>query len=365
MAEITSIREYLKDLQDRDSALRGYLDFEEKRERLQEVELELADGEVWNDPEKAQQLGRERASLEQVVSLLSTLGDSLADLSELAEMAAEENDATALDEVAAELDGLQGQLATLEFRRMFQGELDSANCYLEIQAGSGGTEAQDWAEMLLRMYLRWAEQRGFSVAVTEVSEGEVAGIKGATVMVTGEYAYGWLRTETGVHRLVRKSPFDSGNRRHTSFASVFVSAEIDDNIEIEINPSDVRVDTYRASGAGGQHVNRTDSAVRLTHLPTNTVVQCQSERSQHQNKDNAYKQLRAKLYELELQERRSEQQAIEDAKADIGWGSQIRSYVLDQSRVKDLRTEIERTDPNKVLDGDLDPFMEACLKAGL
>jgi peptide chain release factor 2 len=300
-----------------------------------------------------------------VVSLLSTLSDSLTDLSELAEMAAEENDAIALDDVAAELDGLQGQLATLEFRRMFQGELDSANCYLEIQAGSGGTEAQDWAEMLLRMYLRWAEQRGFSVAVTEVSEGEVAGIKSATVMVSGEYAYGWLRTETGVHRLVRKSPFDSGNRRHTSFASVFVSAEIDDNIEIEINPSDVRVDTYRASGAGGQHVNRTDSAVRLTHLPTNTVVQCQSERSQHQNKDNAYKQLRAKLYELELQQRRSEQQAIEDAKADIGWGSQIRSYVLDQSRVKDLRTEIERTDPNKVLDGDLDPFMEACLKAGL
>ncbi|MDG1704996.1 MAG: peptide chain release factor 2 [Pseudomonadales bacterium] len=365
MAEITSIREYLKDLQERDSALRGYLDFEEKRERLQEVELELADGEVWNDPEKAQQLGRERASLDQVVSLLSTLGDSLTDLSELAEMAAEENDTTALDDVAAELDGLQGQLATLEFRRMFQGELDSANCYLEIQAGSGGTEAQDWAEMLLRMYLRWAEQRGFSVAVTEVSEGDVAGIKSATVLISGEYAYGWLRTETGVHRLVRKSPFDSGNRRHTSFASVFVSAEIDDNIEIEINPSDVRVDTYRASGAGGQHVNRTDSAVRLTHLPTNTVVQCQSERSQHQNKDNAYKQLRAKLYELELQARRSEQQAIEDAKADIGWGSQIRSYVLDQSRVKDLRTEIERTDPNKVLDGDLDPFMEACLKAGL
>ena len=303
--------------------------------------------------------------MDQVVSLLSTLGDSLTDLSELAEMAAEENDTTALDDVAAELDGLQGQLATLEFRRMFQGELDSANCYLEIQAGSGGTEAQDWAEMLLRMYLRWAEQRGFSVAVTEVSEGDVAGIKSATVLISGEYAYGWLRTETGVHRLVRKSPFDSGNRRHTSFASVFVSAEIDDNIEIEINPSDVRVDTYRASWAGGQHVNRTDSAVRLTHLPTNTVVQCQSERSQHQNKDNAYKQLRAKLYELELQARRSEQQAIEDAKADIGWGSQIRSYVLDQSRVKDLRTEIERTDPNKVLDGDLDPFMEACLKAGL
>ena len=343
----------------------GIFDFEEKRERLQEVELELADGEVWNDPERAQQLGKERASLEQIVGLLSTLGDSLSDLSELAEMASEENDQTALDDVSTELQGLEGQLASLEFRRMFQGELDGANCYLEIQAGSGGTEAQDWAEMLLRMYLRWAERRGFSVAVTEVSEGDVAGIKGATVMISGEYAYGWLRTETGVHRLVRKSPFDSGNRRHTSFASVFVSAEIDGDIEIEINPSDARVDTYRASGAGGQHVNRTDSAVRLTHLPTNTVVQCQSERSQHQNKDNAYKQLRAKLYELELQQRRSEQQAIEDAKADIGWGSQIRSYVLDQSRVKDLRTEIERTDPNKVLDGDLDPFMEACLKAGL
>ena len=343
----------------------GIFDFEEKRERLQEVELELADGEVWNDPDRAQQLGKERASLEQIVGLLSTLGDSLSDLGELAEMASEENDQTALDEVSTELQSLEGQLATLEFRRMFQGELDGANCYLEIQAGSGGTEAQDWADMLLRMYLRWAERRGFEVAVTEVSEGDVAGIKGATVMISGEYAYGWLRTETGVHRLVRKSPFDSGNRRHTSFASVFVSAEIDDDIEIEINPSDVRVDTYRASGAGGQHVNRTDSAVRLTHLPTNTVVQCQSERSQHQNKDNAYKQLRAKLYELELQQRRSEQQAIEDAKADIGWGSQIRSYVLDQSRVKDLRTEIERTDPNKVLDGDLDPFMEACLKAGL
>ena len=343
----------------------GIFDFEEKRARLQEVELELANGSVWNDPERAQLLGKERASLEQVVSLLSTLGNSLNDFGELAEMASDEGDQGALDEVFSELQGLEGQLATLEFRRMFQGELDAANCYLEIQAGSGGTEAQDWAEMLLRMYLRWAEQRGYSVAVTEVSEGEVAGIKSATVVISGDYAYGWLRTETGVHRLVRKSPFDSGNRRHTSFASVFVSAEIDNNIDIEINPADVRVDTYRASGAGGQHVNRTDSAVRLTHLPTNTVVQCQSERSQHQNKDNAYKQLRAKLYELEWQQRRSEQQAIEDAKADSGWGSQIRSYVLDQSRVKDLRTEIERTDPNKVLDGDLDPFMEACLKAGL
>ncbi len=248
---------------------------------------------------------------------------------------------------------------------MFQGEMDNANCFLEIQSGSGGTEAQDWADMLLRMYLRWAEKRQFSARVTELSPGDVAGVKSATVQIAGEYAYGWLRTETGVHRLVRKSPFDSGNRRHTSFASVFIAPEIDDDIEIDINPADVRVDTYRASGAGGQHVNRTDSAVRLTHLPTNTVVQCQSERSQHQNKDNAYKQLRAKLYELELQERRAEQQAIEDSKADIGWGSQIRSYVLDQSRVKDLRTQIERTDPGSVLDGDIDGFIEANLKAGL
>ena len=289
----------------------------------------------------------------------------MSELHELAEMASDENDEDALDDVSNELSGLEVSLATLEFHRMFQGEMDSANTYLEIQAGSGGTEAQDWADMLLRMYLRWAEKRGFTVAVTELSPGDIAGIKSATIFVSGAYGYGWLRTETGVHRLVRKSPFDSGSRRHTSFASVFVSAEIDDDIEIDINPADVRVDTYRASGAGGQHVNRTDSAVRLTHLPTNTVVQCQSERSQHQNKDNAYKQPRAKLYELELQTRRSEQQLIEDSKADIGWGSQIRSYVLDQSRVKDLRTNIERTDPNAVLDGDIDGFIEASLKAGL
>ena len=248
---------------------------------------------------------------------------------------------------------------------MFNGEMDPNNAYLEIQSGSGGTEAQDWADMLLRMYLRWAEKHDFKAQVIDMSPGDVAGIKGATILIQGEFSYGWLRTETGVHRLVRKSPFDSGNRRHTSFASVFVSPEIDENIEIEINPSEVRVDTYRASGAGGQHVNRTDSAVRLTHLPTNTVVQCQSERSQHQNKDNAYKQLRAKLYELELQQRRLEQQEIEDSKADIGWGSQIRSYVLDQSRVKDLRTQVESSSPNAVLDGELDMFIEASLKASL
>ncbi len=280
-------------------------------------------------------------------------------------MSAEEDDADAMDDIAGELEGIDARLADLEFRRMFAGEMDEANAYLEIQAGSGGTEAQDWAEMLLRMYLKWAERKGLKAEITELSPGEVAGIKGASVFVTGAYAYGWLRTETGVHRLVRKSPFDSGNRRHTSFASVFISPEIDDDIEIDLNMGDVRVDTYRASGAGGQHVNRTDSAVRLTHLPTNIVVQCQSERSQHQNKDKAIKQLRAKLYEMELQNRRAEQQAIEESKADIGWGSQIRSYVLDQSRVKDLRTNVERTDPGSVLDGDIDDLIEASLKAGL
>ncbi|MAD06214.1 MAG: peptide chain release factor 2 [Gammaproteobacteria bacterium] len=365
MPEITSVRERIKDLNERDLALRGYLDFAEKRERLQEVELELADADVWSDPARAQLLGRERSELEHIVGVLASFTESLSDLADLAEMASDEQDEDTLDEVGGELDALEERLAALEFRRMFQGEMDNANCFLEIQSGSGGTEAQDWADMLLRMYLRWAEKRQFSARVTELSPGDVAGVKSATVQIVGEYAYGWLRTETGVHRLVRKSPFDSGNRRHTSFASVFIAPEIDDDIEIDINPADVRVDTYRASGAGGQHVNRTDSAVRLTHLPTNTVVQCQSERSQHQNKDNAYKQLRAKLYELELQERRAEQQAIEDSKADIGWGSQIRSYVLDQSRVKDLRTQIERTDPGSVLDGDIDGFIEANLKAGL
>jgi peptide chain release factor 2 len=296
---------------------------------------------------------------------MERLESGLSEFSELAEMAAEEGDQATLDEVGEELATLDGELRELELRRMFTGELDAANSFVEVQAGSGGTEAQDWAEMLLRMYLRWAEKRGFGADIIELSPGEVAGIKSATLQVRGDHAYGWLRTETGIHRLVRKSPFDSGNRRHTSFASVFISPEVDDTIEIEINPADVRVDTYRASGAGGQHVNRTDSAVRLTHLPSNVVVQCQSERSQHQNKDKAYKQLRAKLYELEMQKRRAEQQELEDSKADIGWGSQIRSYVLDQSRVKDLRTQVECNDPGSVLDGDLDDFIEASLKAGL
>ena len=293
------------------------------------------------------------------------LGSGIEDAQGLFEMAREEEDADTLTAVDGDLDKLETQLEELEFHRMFSGEMDAANAFLDIQAGSGGTEAQDWAEMLLRMYLRWGEEHGFGTEIVEVSAGEVAGIKSATVRFEGEYAFGWLRTETGVHRLVRKSPFDSGNRRHTSFASVFVSPEIDDDITIEINPADLRVDTYRASGAGGQHVNKTDSAVRLTHLPTGTVVQCQSERSQHKNRDHAMKQLRAKLYELELQQRDAERQALEDSKADIGWGSQIRSYVLDQSRIKDLRTGVERTDTQRVLDGDLDEFMQASLKAGI
>ena len=300
-----------------------------------------------------------------MVGTLDELNGGLADATDLLEMAAEEEDQSAVDDVAAEVGRLRGILEKLEFRRMFSGEMDPNNCYLDIQAGSGGTEAQDWANMLLRMYLRWADQHGFSAEIVELSEGEVAGIKGATVHIKGEYAFGWLRTEIGVHRLVRKSPFDSGNRRHTSFTAVFVSPEIDDNIDIEINPSDLRVDTYRSSGAGGQHVNTTDSAVRITHVPTNTVVACQNERSQHANRDTAMKMLRAKLYELEMQKRNAASQALEDSKSDIGWGHQIRSYVLDASRIKDLRTGVERSDCDKVLDGDLDEYLEASLKQGV
>ena len=283
----------------------------------------------------------------------------------LLDMAKQENDVEAMEEVVADLDKFTAQVEEMEFRRMFSGEMDPNHAFLDIQSGSGGTEAQDWAEMLLRMYLRWGEQRGFATELIEVSPGEVAGIKSATVRYEGDYAYGWLRTETGVHRLVRKSPFDSGNRRHTSFASVFVAPEIDDNIEVDIDTSDLRVDTYRASGAGGQHVNKTDSAVRLTHIPTGTVVQCQNDRSQHKNRDQAMKQMRAKLYELELQKRMAEQKALEESKVDIGWGNQIRSYVLDQSRIKDLRTGVETGNTQAVLDGDLDRFMEASLKAGV
>lgn len=320
---------------------------------------------MWDDPDKAQALGRERASLEAVVSVLERLDSGLTDAAELFDLAVEESDEETLESVRADVASLAADLEKLEFRRMFSGEMDEAGCFVDVQAGSGGTEAQDWAEMLLRMYLRWAERRGFSTEVIEISEGEVAGIKSATFALRGDYAFGWARTETGIHRLVRKSPFDSGARRHTSFASVVVSPEIDDDIEIDIDPSDVRTDTYRASGAGGQHINKTDSAVRLTHVPTNVVVACQSERSQHQNRDKAWKQLRAKLYELELQKRKAEAQEQEDAKSDIGWGHQIRSYVLDQNRVKDLRTNIEISNPEAILDGDIDTFIEASLKAGL
>jgi peptide chain release factor 2 len=310
-------------------------------------------------------LGREQSSLEAIVHTIESLDTSVADASDLLEMAASEDDEDTVEEIRGEIGAMVSLLEQLEFRRMFDGEMDANNAFLDIQSGSGGTEAQDWAEMMLRMYLRWGDAHDFKTELVEVSGGDVAGIKSATIKFQGEYAFGWLRTETGVHRLVRKSPFDSGNRRHTSFASVFVSPEIDDDIEIEINPADLRVDTYRASGAGGQHVNKTDSAVRLTHLPSGTVVQCQTERSQHQNRDNAMKLLRGKLYEMEVLKRNEEKQIMEDSKADIGWGSQIRSYVLDASRIKDLRTGVETSNTQAVLDGAIDQFMEASLKSGL
>ena len=310
-------------------------------------------------------MGRERASLETVVTTIEALDAGCDDADELLDLAVEEQDEETARSVEQDLASLEAELEKLEFRRMFAGETDPNNAYLDIQAGSGGTEAQDWAEMLLRMYLRWGEDKGFKTTLVEASAGEVAGLKSATIQFEGDYAFGWLRTETGVHRLVRKSPFDGGGRRHTSFASVFVSPEIDDNIEIEINPADLRVDTYRSSGAGGQHVNTTDSAVRITHEPSGIVSSCQTERSQHQNRDNAMKQLRAKLYEMEMLKRNAEKQAMEDSKADIGWGSQIRSYVLDDSRIKDLRTGVETRNTQAVLDGALDPFIQASLKQGL
>ena len=319
----------------------GIFDYDNKAERLVEVEHELADSKVWDNPERAQSLGKERAALELIVDNIREIEEGLRDASELLSIAADEKDMDTVQSVAKDVDKYEKIVEELEFRRMFSGEMDANNAFLDIQSGSGGTEAQDWAEMLLRMYLRWGEQHGFNTELIEVSPGEVAGIKSATIKYEGDYAFGWLRTETGVHRLVRKSPFDSNNRRHTSFASVFVSPEVDENIDIEINAADLRIDTYRSSGAGGQHVNKTDSAVRITHMPSGIVVQCQNQRSQHKNKDQAMSQLRAKLYEMEMQKRNVEKQAQEDAKADIGWGSQIRSYVLDQARIKDLRTGIE------------------------
>ncbi|MDT8407364.1 MAG: peptide chain release factor 2 [Methylococcales bacterium] len=365
MREINPIKATIQDLSDRVESLRGYLDYAGKSERLVEVLRELEDPDVWNQPERAQALGKERGQLETVVHGLSELTDGLADALELLELAVAEDDAETVDTVADDLDTFEKQVAKLEFQRMFSGEMDANNAFLDIQAGSGGTEAQDWASMIERMYLRWGEAKGFKTELIEESPGEVAGIKSATIKFEGDYAFGWLRTEIGVHRLVRKSPFDSGNRRHTSFASVFVSPEIDDDIEIDINPADLRIDVYRASGAGGQHVNRTESAVRITHNPTGIVTQCQNDRSQHKNKDTAMKQLKAKLYELEMMKRSESQQAVEDSKSDIGWGSQIRSYVLDQSRIKDLRTGVETGNTQAVLDGALDPFIEASLKSGL
>jgi peptide chain release factor 2 len=336
-----------------------------KCDRLAEVELELGESSVWEKPEYAQALGKERSGLETVVRTIDKMYSGIQETQDLLQLAREESDEELFTVANTDLEKLQEQLEALEFRRMFSGNMDTANAYLDIQAGSGGTEAQDWAEMLLRMYLRWGENKGFETELVEVSGGDVAGIKSATIHISGEFAFGWLRTETGVHRLVRKSPFDSGSRRHTSFASVFVSPEIDDAIEIELDMSSVRIDTYRSSGAGGQHVNKTDSAVRLTHEPSGLVVQCQSQRSQHKNKDMAIKQLKAKLYELEEIKRKEELQSIEESKADIGWGSQIRSYVLDSSRIKDLRTNVEVSNTSAVLDGDLDKFIEASLKMGL
>lgn len=343
----------------------GIFDIEAKQERLEEVNLELENPELWNDPERATKISKEKSQLDNVIGVITALDDKLEDAKAMIDLAVEADDATLLTDVQAELDEAEAKVADLEFKRMFSGEMDGNNCYVDIQSGSGGTEAQDWAEMLLRMYLRWCESHGFKAEIMELSAGGVAGIKSASIHVKGDYAFGWLRTEIGVHRLVRKSPFDSNNGRHTSFAAVFVSPEIDDNIEIDINPADLRIDTYRSSGAGGQHVNTTDSAVRITHQPTGIVVACQNERSQHANKDTAMKMLRAKLYEREMMQRMEKQQALEDTKSDIGWGSQIRSYVLDDSRIKDLRTGVETSNTQAVLDGDLDKFIEASLKAGL
>jgi peptide chain release factor 2 len=343
----------------------GIFDYDVKQERLEEVSRELENPNIWDKPERAQQLGKERATLDKIVNGIRSLNEGLAGAEELLQLAAAESDEGTAKAVSDDVESLARRVESLEFQRMFSGKMDSHNAFVDVQAGAGGTEAQDWAEILLRMYLRWCENKNWKTELLEASDGDVAGIKSATFRVEGEYAYGWLKTEIGVHRLVRKSPFDSDNRRHTSFASIFVSPEVDDDIDISINPADLRTDVYRSSGAGGQHVNKTESAVRITHVPTGTVVACQTERSQHANRDRAMKMLKAKLYELELQKRNTEKAALEATKSDIGWGSQIRSYVLDQSRIKDLRTGVERTDTQKVLDGDLDEFIEASLKSGL
>ncbi len=343
----------------------GIFDLDAKRERLEEVNGLLEDPAVWGDPKQSESLGKERQTLQHVVETFSEIDQGLDDVEMLYTLAQEEQDEQSEKEAQDEFMELEHKVEGLEFERMFSKPLDNSDCYLDVQSGSGGTEAQDWAEMIMRMYIKFGEKHGFKCTVTDLSEGDVAGIKGATIKFEGPHAYGYLRTETGVHRLVRKSPFDSNNRRHTSFCSAFVYPDIDNDIKIDINPADLKIDVFRSSGAGGQHVNKTESAVRITHIPTNIVVSCQNERSQFQNRDQAMRQLRAKLYELELRKKQSEQQAIEDSKADIGWGSQIRSYVLDDARIKDLRTGVECRDTQRVLNGDLDQFIEASLKQGL
>ena len=363
--ELSAHYQKISELTERLSVLSDHLELEEKQERLEEVKLELENPDVWSSPEKAQSLGKERVQLDNLCETFSKSNSILSDAKELLEMAESENDVDTVNGLLTDLDKTENLISKYEFERMFSGEMDRNSAYLDIQSGSGGTEAQDWAEMILRMYLRWGDKHNFKVKLMEVSAGDVAGIKSATIHFDGEYAFGWLRSEIGIHRLVRKSPYNANGKRHTSFSSVFVSPEIDDDIEIVIDPSELRIDTYRASGAGGQHVNKTESAVRITHLPTSTVVQCQDGRSQHANKDQAMKQLKSKLYELEIQKRNSEKQDVEDLKSDIGWGHQIRSYVLDQSRIKDLRTGIESSNTQDVLDGNLDQFIVASLKAGL
>ncbi|ATF83624.1 peptide chain release factor 2 [Burkholderia gladioli] len=362
---LNAIESSLADLRRRAGELRGYLDYDAKSARLAEVNKELEDPNVWNDSKNAQALGREKKSLEGVVTTLTTLDGDLRDAQDLFELAREENDEDTLLASEGEAAELEKRVAEIEFRRMFSNPADPNNCFIDIQAGAGGTEACDWASMLLRQYLRYCERKGFKTEVLEESDGDVAGIKNATIKVTGDYAYGFLRTETGIHRLVRKSPFDSSGGRHTSFSSVFVYPEIDDSIEVEVNPADLRIDTYRASGAGGQHINKTDSAVRITHMPTGIVVQCQNDRSQHRNRAEAMAMLKSRLYEAEMRKRQAEQDKLESSKTDVGWGHQIRSYVLDQSRVKDLRTNVEMSNTRAVLDGDLDDFIGASLKQGV
>ncbi|MDA9969994.1 peptide chain release factor 2 [Gammaproteobacteria bacterium] len=364
--ETGELKSNLLNLRDRMTDLRGGIfDVSAKEDSLKAIHAQLAEEATWSNLELSQSLNKEKTELEKFLTNFLSVDVAVNDNLELLDMAIEESDETSINQMLEETNSLMSSVEDLEFNRMFSNKMDPSSAFIDIQSGSGGTEAQDWADMLLRMYTRWAEKHDFSVSVIEHSPGEVAGIKSASLLIKGSYAYGWLRTETGVHRLVRKSPFDSGSRRHTSFASVFISPEIDESIEVELNPSDVRIDTYRASGAGGQHVNKTDSAVRLTHAPTGTVVQCQSDRSQHKNKDNAFKQLKSKLYELELQKQKDEQQLLEESKSDIGWGSQIRSYVLDQSRIKDLRTNVESGNISAILDGDIDIFIKASLTQGV